>query len=220
MGDVLTLTSICKYLPNQCVVQLPEDKSRFSIFFDHLAKVETSEPSEISYLEEVGDDHYSTRKLRGLFGDVADKLDNRPLILHSSVESEKWAYEYLKDKPNPVIFTPTCGKHFPDLRNIPLELCESILNNLRNSGFSPIVVQSSFNRLLLNEDELIDLDLSKYICLLRQVGFYVGAKTGDENIAIAVGCRTIVYEPEDNPLYQSEEWDYKHQNHTYIRWKI
>ena len=119
LGDTLLLTSVCKYFLNQFTVQLPHDKARFSVLFDHIAKVELCDESEIRPLTESGSGHYATRKLRCLFGSVAESMDNRPLVLHSNYKSEKWAYSFLKGKPNPVIFAPNCSKHNSDIRNIP-----------------------------------------------------------------------------------------------------
>ena len=74
LGDTLLLTAVCKYFPNQCVVQLPSN-SKFSILFDNLASVELCDQSEIKPIPEIGWGHYSTRKLRYFFGDVADTMN-------------------------------------------------------------------------------------------------------------------------------------------------
>lgn len=220
MGDNLFLTPILRYFPNQLTIQLPVEKKRFSILFDGLAQVEIT--NEISIIPDLGPcgEHYATRKLRNYFGDYATILDNRPIILHSKIESEIWAAEYLLDKPNPVIFVPTCSPQWATIRNLPVKLAHSVYAELKAKGYTPIVCQSSSNFLDIGEHQLNDLDLSKYICLLRQAGEFVGANTGDFHVAVGVGARATCIEPESHSLFQTSEWRYKHQNIIYHTWRV
>jgi hypothetical protein len=218
LGDNLLLTSILKYFPNQLTIQLIPEKKKFSILFKDLATVEITE--NINFCKDLGylGEHYSTRKLRNFFGDHAKLLDNRPLVLYSDIESEIWVSEYLKDKKNPVIFVPTCSKTWSDIRNIPVNIANNIFETLKKE-YTPIICQSSENYLDIGEHQLIDLDLKKYICLLRRVGIYYGANTGDEHLMAAVGGKTVVFQPEDNEFFCSSEWNYNHPNSIYYRWQ-
>lgn len=220
MGDNIFLTPILRYFPNQLTIQLPVEKKRFSILFEGLAEVEIT--NDINIIPDLGPcgEHYTTRKLRNYFGDYATILDNRPIILHSKIESEIWAAEYLLDKPNPVVFVPTCSPAWKEVRNIPVDLAQNIFQNLKAAGFTPIVCQSSANFLDIGEHQLNDLDLSKYISLLRQVGFYAGANTGDLHLAIGVGAKAVCYEPQSHSLFQTSEWRYFHPNITYYSWPV
>jgi ADP-heptose:LPS heptosyltransferase len=218
LGDVLLLTSVCKYFPNQFIVQLTPKNSRLSVLFKGLADVEICEQSEIKTLQDIGAGHYATRKLRNFFGELADGMDNRPLVLYSSKEDEAWAYEFLKDKRTPVVFVPTCSKQWASVRNLPENVVFSNLKKIQESGCTAIVCQSSDNKIETREIELIDLPLGKYICLLRRCGFYMGANTGDEHLATAVGCKTVVIQPKDGNGFLSAEWNYDHPNSQYYTW--
>jgi hypothetical protein len=215
MGDIILLTSVCKYFPNKCIIQLPPDKEKYSILFDGIADVEITENPE--YLDDVGFGHYSAIKLRNFFGELADYLDLRPLILHSTVESEKWAIDYLRDKPNPVIVVPTCSPQWKEIRNVPKELVNEQINVLISAGLTPILCQSKQNYYdYPNLNNLFDLDLSKYICLLRRVGQYIGANTGDKHLAIGVGCVARIFQPKLCNLFNPFETSYKHPSIQYM----
>jgi len=218
LGDTLLLTSVCKYFPNQFTIQIPESRKRFSILFEGLAKTEITKDEEINELPNVGFGHYATRKLRNFFGSVADGLDNRPLVLYSDMESEKWAFEFLKDKPNPIIFVPTCSKQWAEVRDIPNKILQNLLEFFKNQSYTPIICQSSSNLKQIDGVNLVDLDLKKYICLLRRVGIYVGANTGDEHLATSLGCAISTYQPKDSGGFSSEEWNYTNLNSKYFIW--
>lgn len=219
LGDTLLLTSVCKYFPNKFVIQLDEKQARFKSLFFGLANVEICKKEDIFELKEIGDDHYATRKLRNFFGEMADGLDNRPLVLYADMDSEKWAFEFLKDKPNPLIFVPTCSKQWSKIRDIPDDIVNELIDAFKKTNRSIIVCQSSSNYKNIGGIDLIDLDLKKYISLLRRVGFYIGANTGDEHLATALGCKTVVYQPKDGNGFFSREWNYKHLNSEYFIWE-
>jgi len=217
LGDLLLLTSICKYFPNKLTIQLPASKEKYSILFSNLANVEITD--EIFELSSPGSGHYSTRKLRNFFGNDASFLDNRPLVLYSDVESEKWSYEYLLNKPNPIILVPNCSIEWHSIRSMPTELFENNLENLIKNKFTPILITNSENKYKSNyEFQLNNIDLKKYICLLRRVGIYLGCNTGDEHLAASVGCMTNVFQPKDGNGFYSSEWNYNHPNSKYFIW--
>ena len=217
MGDLLLLTSICKYFPNKLTIQLPPNKQKYSILFDGLANIEITE--NIYELPSLGSGHYSTKKLRNFFFNNAELLDNRPIVLYSDIESEKWSFEFLENKPNPVILVPNCSKEWASVRNMPKDIVEKNISNLKLNGFTPILMINKENKYETNyEHQLEDLELKKYICLLRRVGFYIGCNTGDEHLAIAVGCSTNVFQPKDGNGFYSIEWNYNHINNTYFIW--
>lgn len=219
LGDVLLLTSICKYFPNKLTIQLPSNISRFSILFDGLANVEITE--NINYINEYGSGHYSITKLRYFFGNDADFLDPRPLVLYSDIESEIWAYETLKKYTNPIIFVPNCSKGWHSIRSIPeyksLKLMEDLIQKKK---CTPLLVANSENfPNYLNDYEniFVDIPLKKYICLLRRCGIYFGCDTGDMNLAISTGCYCNVFKPIDGNGYFSYQWNY---NHPTIKYEI
>jgi len=219
LGDILLLTSICKYFPNQFTVEISDKKKHYECIFSNLAKVIFNKEENITETENLGNTgHWATRKLRNYFGPIADYMDNRPMVLYSDFESEKWAYEFLLDKCNPVIFVPTCSKRWAKTRDIPDNIVDNILEHFAKNKITPIICQSSQNIKNIDGINLIDLDLKKYICLLRMVGIYHGANTGDEHLATAVGCRTFVHQPQDSDSFCRREWNYSNLNSTYFIW--
>lgn len=218
LGDTLMLTAVCKYFPNKLTVQLPPEKQKYSLLFSNLASVEICEKEQMIPLPDVGSGHYATRKLRNFFGELADKLDNRPLVLYSDYESERWAFNYLQDKPKPVIVVPTCSKQWHLDRSIPKDLFKDVIDQCKKLGFTPIVCQSSSNFVDHSEISLVDCDLGKYISLLRMTKEYVGANTGDEHLATALGCKTTVFQPSRSESFNRLEWNYSHPNSNYFFW--
>jgi hypothetical protein len=221
LGDILLLTSVCKHLLKTSIkvkVELPHSKERFAHLFEGLAQVELKDECHIT--PDIGGGHYATRKLRHFFGNSADNLDNRPLVLYSDPESERWVSEYLKDKPNPVIFVSACSKQWDSVRSMPRELADGVLGMLNDAGYTPILCSYSENVMELDcQYQLTDLPLVKYICLLRRVGRYVGCNTGDMHLAVAVGAKTEVFQPFDHPLFNESEWNYKHPTINYSRFQ-
>ena len=138
LGDTLLLTSVCKYFPNKLTVQLPPEKEKYSLLFSNIATVEVCEKEKMNPLPDLGGGHYATRKLRNFFGEVADGLDNRPLVLYSDPESERWAFQYLKDKPNPAIVVPTCSKQWHNDRSMPVDLFNAVIAQCKKEKFTPI----------------------------------------------------------------------------------
>lgn len=216
LGDILLLTSVCKNLiaKNQKpLVSLPQKIKRFSILFDGLADVTIEDSSE--FTKDIGHGHYATRKLRNFFQE-ADNLDNRPLVLHSDENSEKWVTEYLSDKKMPIIFVPHCAKNWHEIRSLNEKIIQDLFVKFLNSGYTPIICESSNNKVNLNyENILTDLDLSKYICLLRRVGYYFGCNTGDMHLAASVGAICTVFQPSSNAFFNETEWNYKHPSISY-----
>ena len=215
MGDILLLTGVCKYFKNKLTVQIPPAQERFAIFFHELASVEITD--NLNFLEDIGSGHYTTRKLRNFLGNDANSLDVRPLVLYNDPESTNWATEYLKDKPNPVVVVPTCSKHWAEVRNVPRHLMDIIIELLITEGKTPIICQSSVNKYDYPEYfSLEDLPIKKYISLLRECGQYCGANTGDMHLAIGVGATCQIIQPRPSPIFNPEEWCYRHETISYI----
>jgi ADP-heptose:LPS heptosyltransferase len=218
LGDILLLTSICKYFPNKFTIQIKKDQERFKILFDGLAlNVEITE--NIQYIPEVGSGHYALRKLRHFFNEKAEYLDFRPLVLYSDIESEEWAHNFLSKYNNPIIFTPHCSPHHANSRNIPRNISEQIIDQSLKNNLTPIISQNSKNKLEIDyEHQIFDLDLKKYICLLRKAGGYIGANTGDMHLAIATQCQCTIFQPANSDKFNPSEWNYPHQIIKYYQW--
>lgn len=217
LGDTLLFTSICKHQPGKYTIQLPEHKKHLEILFKGLcANVEITDSTTI--LNSIGEGHYATRLLRGIYGDYGAILDNRPIVLYSDYESEKWTDDLIKKINKPIIFVPNCSAHWHSIRSISIDQSNEIIDNLLLRNYTPIVCSISDNP-SINFDKcinLIDLDLKKYICLLRRVGRYVGCNTGDMHLAIAVGALTKVFQPKSVPEFNENDWNYSHPSIKYF----
>lgn len=218
LGDTLILTSVCKHLianKKKVEVSLPVNIKRFSILFDGLADVIIEDSSY--HLPDIGGGHYATRKLRNFF-ENSELLDNRPLVLHSNKESEIWVENYLSDKVNPIIFVPHCAKQWHEVRSLKIHDYIPLINQLKEEYFTPIICQNSSNPISSNYVNILtDLELSKYISLLRRVGNYIGCNTGDMHLAIAVGATCKVIQPENHLLFNADEWNYNHPSIQYYK---
>lgn len=217
LGDLLLLTSVCKYFPNKFTIQLPENKSKYSILFHGLAEVEIT--NDINFLPDIGDGHYSTRKLRNFFKN-ADSMDNRPLVLYTDEESEKWAWEYLKDIKNPIIICPTCSESTggkDNIRSFNDELIKKLTEDFIQQDFTPIIHSfDSTQEYPENIKVIRNLDLKKYICLLRKIGRFFGCNTGDMHLSVALGCISTVIQPQSTYNFSEIEWSYNHPSITYF----
>jgi hypothetical protein len=197
---------------------------RFAVFVNGIADIEIVKDMPYhellrkgNSLPDIGRGHYTIRKLRNYFGNKAEILDIRPMILYSDMESESWVNDYLKDKPSPVIIAPMCSPNAKDIRGMKEELTINLINQLQNSGHTPILcLSSSYDYNVKINNTLKDLCIKKYICLLRRVGVYFGANTGDFHLAVAVGALANVFQPKYDPSkFDPEEWCYNHPSITY-----
>ena len=212
LGDILLFTGVLKYFPMQHTIQLLPEVSRFSILFDGLAKVEITE--NIQQFKDVNYPvtHASTEKLRGFIGSTADTCNPLPLVLHFDIDAHERAISILEGIKNPVIFNPYCAKHWSHMRNMPAKLSEIVVEELKYEGKTPIGCYSSKNYQEVTgvNKQVLDLDLSTYIHLLRIVGEYVGTNTGDMHLAAAVGCKITCYNPPSQSQFNHKHWLYNH----------
>lgn len=204
LGDTLLLNAVCKNLDYKATMQLRPAQKRFAILFDKIADIEITEA--VNVLPEIGYGHYTLTKLRNFFNQP-ENLDIRPVVLHSDEESEAWATNVLsKIKKPAVIFQPNCSASWQHIRGIPPLLQQRILTE----------ISDRYSIINMSSDEFKGLDLSKYICLLRKCGRYIGCNTGDMHLAISVGCICDVYEPDVCLEFEPEKW---HYNHPAIKYK-
>jgi len=208
LGDVLLLTNICSKFPNQITVQLPPEHRRYNILFHGLAfDVEITPQENCIPINEYGLGHYTRRKLRSFFGNDAEWMDIRPTVLYEDTDSNKWSYNYLKDKPNPLIICPFVSRAWSAVRDLPFDIIQEILAGAKLKNQTPIIIQSGEQK--WDCATLDNLDLPKLICLMRQAGRVTTANTGLYHLAVAVGALVECYQPEDGPLFNSNEWCYK-----------
>jgi ADP-heptose:LPS heptosyltransferase len=218
MGDILLFTSIFKYFPNKLTFQLPKEKEKYSILFQGLANIEIIEKEKINILHSIGYGHYATALLRNFFNH-ADILDNRPLVLYTDKESEEWADDFLKKIKNPIIICPVASERtggWENERSFKKELTLKVIQDCRLNNLTPIL------HLFKNIEEFDcclkvphNLNLEKYICLLRKCGRFIGCNTGDMHLAISLGCLCTVMQPKTTPTFDETQWSYSHPSITY-----
>lgn len=219
LGDVLLLTNICAKFPGQMMVQLPPQYERFSILFKGLAEVDIAPLDKCWPLNEYGDGHYTRRKLRSVIGSQAEYTDIRPVVLYEDPESNFWAAEYLKDKPNPVIVCPFVAAKWSQVRDLPYDTLQEIFGAAKYKGKTPIIIQSDSDH-QWDHPTLNNLELPRLICLMRQAGEYWGANTGLYHLAAAVGAKITCYQPENSPYFNPEEWCYQHPTIEHKTWIV
>ena len=220
LGDILLFTGVLKYFPMQHTIQLLPEVSRFDILFDHIANVEiTDSPDKFPDIMNTVT-HYGTAKLRNFMGSLADTCHPLPLVLHFDIDAHEKALSILDGIKNPVIFNPYCAKHWSHVRNMPSKLVDHVVAELQYEGKTPIGCYSSKNYQEVTgvKKEVLDLDLSTYIHLLRIVGEYTGTNTGDMHLAAAVGCKVTCYNPPSRPEFNHINWLYNHPTVTNHIW--
>lgn len=221
LGDILLFTGVLKYFPMQHTMQLLPEVERFRILFDGLANVEITEDIEQFHDTTHPITHSSTEKLRHFLGSLADTCNPLPLVLHFDIDAQEKAVSILDGIQNPVIFNPYCAKHWAHLRNMPAKLIEEAVRQLKDMGKTPIGCYSSQNYQEVTgvNKEIMDLDLSTYIHLLRIVGEYVGSNTGDMHLAAAVGCKVTCFNPPSQSQFNHKNWLYNHPTVTNYIWQ-
>ena len=99
------------------------------------------------------------------------------------------------------------------------KIAENVLSTLLKQNYTPIICQNSKNIYnSIYENQIIDLDLNKYICLIRKVGIYFGCNTGDMHLSVATGALTTVFEPKETKTFKRQEWTYNHPSIKYFIW--
>jgi hypothetical protein len=215
LGDTLLFTALCKYDKN-FKIQIREKNKRFSCLFQNLAEVEIVE--EITELPNLAGrtEHYATSILKKFFKN-GDVLDNRPLVLFTDEESEDWVTDFLKDKRNPAIFSPVCSGGPNSYLSIPKETSHLILQELMQNNITPIISMYDY----IDSDYensfycVKNLELKKFICLMRRVGLFFGCNSGDKHLAVSVGAQVQVFQPPSNYLFNEIEWTYLHPSIKY-----
>ena len=206
LGDILLMTAPCKYR-NDITVILPKNQSRYSFIFDDIANVQLVDTPPSGGCG-VGDGTFVERLLRycGLEG-----VDTTPQIKVKQEYIDK-AKDLIKDIHNPIIFKPTCSKHWAHIRQPSTDYW-----NL-SSEYTNILCGTSDNDLNFNGIKLLDLDLQTLSGLYSIVGKYVGVDTGDMHLMLAVGGVCEVHVPPSGNEYNHNEWHYRNDRVRYVQW--
>lgn len=210
LGDLLTLSPICKQVP-ECIVELTPGAKRFACLFENIC-------SEIRYVDRpvstpaVGDGHWSKQRLRAL-GLPEDDYFPYVAITQQQLEHGK---ELIKNYSDPVILISNCSKTWAHDRQIDPEKIQELVNKLSESY---TVLQFGVSNNLFQLDNVIrlcDVPIEDLMCYYAAIGKYVGISTGDVFLALGVGCEAVVWLP-NNSGVSWDLWNYDYDKVSYIK---
>lgn len=207
LGDILTLTAICRENSN-CIVELPPQAKRFKCLFDNICEkvIITNNPIVTKH---VGSGTFIEGKLR-----ACNLPTNNPLpYIKLNNDEKKEAKKLIKKYKNPLIFVPNCSKKWKRIREMNRKKWEPILNEL-NKKYT--ILQFGVKNNFTPFDQAIhfvDTPLKTQMQYFYGIGKYLGVDTGDRHLAIALNCKTVI-------LHPSHTTDYKHNRWRFIDEKI
>lgn len=209
MGDILTLTAIAKHF-GDCEVQLQPKIAKFARFFrDISSKITITD--NIQPMQEIGDDHYTLRKLRAL--GYAHKC-YLPYV-HLNAREKEEASILVKSFSNPIVFVANSAPQWKFNREP------------HNNFFQPIIDQLAENHTVLqfglsdnfteyrNTIPMLDMSIDNLIKYYYGVGKYIGIDTGDTHLMLATGGSCDVFIPQPGPR-QPQAWNYDHPRIRYF----
>lgn len=203
LGDILSLTIVCKHFPG-LTVQLHPAYERFAFLFRGLCdKVELTQSPVHTKGIFIEDATFGQSMLHA-FGYTGE--DTTPFIF---VDTEKYEQAKLKikDIKKPLIFKPNCSKRWSHIREYSSKYVQEELNKYITQGYTPI--QVGINENFTPYEGCMhwpDISLEELAALYKAVGFYFGTDTGDYHLMIAVGGKAVALIPGKNyPDYNPKQ---------------
>jgi hypothetical protein len=211
MGDILLLTAIAKHQPT-AEIHLQPTAARFSRFFrDISSKIVITQ--NIIPVPEIGNDHYTKRKLRGISHDLADKC-YLPYVSYNNQELEEGLY-LIEKYLNPIALVANSSLRWKHEREPKEPFFQNMVNQLNDLGHTVLQFGVSQNFTLLENTILIlDLDIDTLIKYYAAIKKFIGVDTGDTHLMLAVGGVCDVYIPSRGSRLP-HEWNYNHPNIQY-----
>lgn len=201
MGDILTLTGIAKHFMD-CEVHLQPQAERFSRFFRNIcSKIVITE--NIQPMKEIGDDHYTLRKLRGL---GYENLCYLPYI-DINDEEKKIAKKLVQQFNNPIVFVANSAPQWKFDREPPQEYFQPIINELsKKYSILQFGLSNNFTP-YKNTIPIMDLSIEELILYYYGIQKFIGIDTGDTHLMLAVGGECDVFIP--RPKFRiPQAWNY------------
>lgn len=204
MGDILLLTSICKYIPS-CTIELLPSCNKFERFFRNqcLDICYTDTPYD---LPNIGDDHYAKCKMRSI------GLNNMCYLPHIEISEEEIirGKELISKFRNPVVFVANTSSKFKSVREVSKDFWNPILYRLQEShDILQFGLSSNFTE-FSQTISMLDCSIDDLICYYSAIKNYYGVETGDKHLMLACGgsvniARSKKYKDHHRWIYSSNK---------------
>lgn len=205
MGDVLLLTSICKYIPDS-IVELFPHAEKFSIFFDGLCKkVEIKEDAFVT--PDIPPGHFAQQKLK-YYG-----ISNQCYLPY--VKKDKYVSlgnNLISKFENPIVFVSNCAKH-NKYREPEGNYFQPIIDKLADSyTILQFGLSNNFTE-YKHTIPIVDCSLPDLISYYSAIQKFIGVDTGDTHLMIALGGSCDIYVPFSVNIRNPDWWNYKNYSH-------
>lgn len=219
LGDLTILTAIAKQ--TECVVELPPGGEKYAVLFNDLAYVKITEKPTFTAVDESSTDLWVCDKMRTLNKEAdagLDVDDYMPIIFPSKAALE-WARATLNKDMLPM--KPNCSAQHKLTRECHPQKWDRLVKALVSSdAFKDVeIVQfgitDNFDK-LFGATVKLDWSIERLAAAYSVIGRYVGIDTGDLHVALAVGCKCLVFHPGECPGYRHNRWKYEHENIRYV----
>lgn len=191
MGDILTLTGIAKHF-RDCEIHLQPKAKKFSRFFRNLcSKIIITD--KIKPMLEIGDDHYTKRKLRGL---GHEHLCYLPYIDINETEKNE-SFEMIKNYNNPLVFVANSAIEWKFDREAPTSFFQPIIDRLSSKHtILQFGLSSNFTE-YKHTIPMVDVPIDELIKYYYAISRFIGIDTGDTHLMLAVGgqCNVAIPQP-------------------------
>lgn len=226
LGDLTTLTAIAKQ--TDCVIELPPGAEKYAILFNDLALVKITENPVMTTVP--GED-LRIRDKMVMLNTLADNdnvmLDVNDFMPKINVSKQAIARvcERYDLRGSMYALKINCSQQHRLVRECMPDKWANVLNILRGdhglvSDFSARFLQLSTSDNCTEIEglqQVQDLPLDELIAVYHVIGRYVGINTGDWHLAMATGCKCLVFHPGQCPAYNHKRWIYEHPNVLYMQ---
>lgn len=214
LGDLLNLTSICKYKPD-CVVEITPNSKRFASLFDGICKrVDIVDNPIIT--PDTGSGTYMEQKMRthGVW------VENATPFVKLTDEEKENGKIFASQYDNPIIFVPNTSTTWKHVREMEKDKWTNIIYRLKDRyTFLQFGVSSNYTQFDYTIP-FIDVPVRTAASFYYGVGKYLGVETGDKCLMSAVGGSTIiVLHPSNGNGYIDHHWQFANKLINYINFK-
>lgn len=198
IGDTLMVTPLARALGSKAVMCLPPDMERFMFMFRGLCPVRVQE-NPPTFKFQPGLQSESLLRMFGQVGvDPLPRIDVPPEALHCAKRA-------LIGMPNAVAFTPTCARHWVNMRQRPTRFWEPVIAKLKER-YTVLQFGLPDYPLLDGAKRMPFVSVEDLASLFAVIGRYVGTHTGDYHLMVAVGGKVAVADPD--PWPEAVHWTY------------
>lgn len=211
IGDLMTITPICKQVPD-CVVQLPPSSKKFSRIFRDIAEVRYADNPRQIPIRYPLIKHWSILKMESLGLPTGDYY---PYLSVSQQDLDR-GKQLLSGYKNPIAFVSNCSKQWSHIRQFSQDQTQYLVDKLAEY-FTVIQFGVSNNIMeLKNVVPMHDLPLDDLISCYAVIGRYVGVSTGDLFLMLGAGGETLVHIPPGKHENLHNLWNYDYDRAVYV----